>query len=123
VVLEISWVRSRIAPAVLGLESVSSRVDVRESGTGLSLPLGDAAETIEEMLPETECPGRAVTVLDVSLETRDSGLGINSSVSENPTRAFGTALLCFGLPSGEQCAEAGCLASSGCYVGVAWGSS
>jgi hypothetical protein len=57
---------------------------------------------MDEMLPETECPGRAVIVLDVSLETSESGLGMNSSVSENPTRALGMALtgegvLFFGL--------------------------
>lgn len=39
----------------------------------------------EDMLPETECPGRAVTVLEVSLETRDRGRGMNSRVSEKPT--------------------------------------
>lgn len=45
----------------------------------------------DEMLPETECPGRAVTVLEVSLDTRDNGRGMNSKVSENPTllRAWG----------------------------------
>jgi len=35
------------------------------------------------MLPEREWPGR--TVLDVSVETSDNGLGMYSSVSENPT--------------------------------------
>lgn len=37
----------------------------------------------DEMLPETEWPG--LTVLEVSVETRDNGLGMYSSVSENPT--------------------------------------
>jgi hypothetical protein len=37
----------------------------------------------DEMLPDTEWPGR--TVLDVSVETTDSGLGMYSKVSENPT--------------------------------------
>lgn len=46
-----------------------------------------AREMTDEMLPEAECPGRAVTVLDVSLETRERGLGMNSSVSEKPTLA------------------------------------
>lgn len=104
---ERSCVRSRIAPAVLGLESVGSRVEVRDRGTpstraGLLRPLGDAADTIEEMLPDRECPGRTVTVLEVSLETRDKGLGMNSRVSENPTRALLLGLFCFGLLSGED---------------------
>jgi hypothetical protein len=42
-------------------------------------------EMTEEMLPEREWPGLAVTVLDVSVDTSDSGLGMNSRVSENPT--------------------------------------
>lgn len=37
------------------------------------------------MLPDTEWPGRAVIVLDVSLETTERGLGMYSSVSEKPT--------------------------------------
>jgi len=44
-------------------------------------------EMMEEMLPDTEWPGRAVIVLDVSLETSDKGLGMNSRVSEKPTLA------------------------------------
>lgn len=101
-----SCVRSRIAPAVLGLESVGSRVEVRlnvmhSTGAGLLRPLGDAPDTIEEMLPDSECPGRAVTVLEVSLETKDRGLGMNSKVSENPTRALLLGLFCFGLLSAE----------------------
>jgi len=43
------------------------------------------SEITDEMLPERECPGRAVTVLEVSLETSDRGLGMNSRVSEKPT--------------------------------------
>jgi hypothetical protein len=77
---------SRTAPAVLGRESVVSRVDVSARGAGLSLPLGELAETMEEMLPDKECPGRAVATLDVSLETSDNGRGMNSNVSEKPTR-------------------------------------
>jgi hypothetical protein len=42
-------------------------------------------EMTDEILPETEWPGRAVIVLEVSLETRDTGLGMYSRVSENPT--------------------------------------
>lgn len=72
---------------MLGLEP-SSFVGLRERGAGLPLPLGDAAETMEEMLPETEWPGRAVATLEVSLETMETGRGMNSSVSENPTRAL-----------------------------------
>lgn len=47
----------------------------------------------DDMELDTECPGRAVTVLEVSLETSDNGRGMNSSVSENPTllRAWGLA--------------------------------
>lgn len=52
---------------------------------------------MDEMLPDTECPpGRAVTVLEVSLDTIDSGRGMNSRVSEKPTRARVT-----GLAAGE----------------------
>lgn len=46
----------------------------------------------DDMLPVTEWPGLAVIVLDVSLETRDKGLGMNSKVSEKPTRALGAGL-------------------------------
>lgn len=49
-----SAVRSRMAPAVLGLDSTISFVGLRDNGAGLSRPLGDAADTTEEMLPETE---------------------------------------------------------------------
>jgi hypothetical protein len=42
-------------------------------------------EMTEDMLPEREWPGLAVTVLDVSVDTSDSGLGMYSRVSENPT--------------------------------------
>jgi hypothetical protein len=42
-------------------------------------------EMTDEILPETEWPGRAVVVLEVSLETSDTGLGMYSRVSENPT--------------------------------------
>jgi hypothetical protein len=40
----------------------------------------------EERLFETEWPGRIVVVLDASLDTKDKGRGINSTVSEKPTR-------------------------------------
>lgn len=85
---------SRITPAVLGRDSVMSRVRLLSVacccwGRSRSNGAGVDADTMEEMLPETECPGRAVMVLEVSLETRDNGRGINSTVSENPTLARG----------------------------------
>ena len=48
--------------------------------------LGDEIDTTEEILFESECPWRTVIVLEASLETKDNGRGINSTVSENPTR-------------------------------------
>lgn len=60
---------------------------------------------MDEILPETACPGRAVMVLEVSLETNDKGRGMNSRVSEKPTRARLLDLFCFGLPPGEECAD------------------
>lgn len=98
-------VRSRIAPAVLGRGSSRSRVGLREIVGGLSLPLKEVADTIEVMLPETPWPGLAVIVLDVSVETRDKGLGMNSSVSENPTLALLAGLNCtasLGLAISEE---------------------
>lgn len=44
-----------------------------------------------------QCPGRAVTVLDVSLDTRDNGRGMNSRVSEKPTRALAVVFAGLGL--------------------------
>jgi hypothetical protein len=49
---------------------------------GLAAP----ADMREERLFETEWPGRIVVVLDASLDTKDKGRGINSTVSEKPTR-------------------------------------
>ncbi len=82
--------RSRTAPAVLGLESALFREGLRTMGEEASLSAAAefVKEMIDEMLPESEWPGLAVTVLDVSLETRESGRGMNSSVSENPTLAL-----------------------------------
>jgi hypothetical protein len=40
----------------------------------------------DERLFETEWPGRIVVVLDASLDTKDKGRGMNSTVSEKPTR-------------------------------------
>lgn len=41
----------------------------------------------EERLPVAEWPWRTVIVLEASLETRDRGRGINSTLSEKPTLA------------------------------------
>ena len=49
---------------------------------GLAAP----ADMREERLFETEWPGRIVIVLDASLDTKDKGRGMNSTVSEKPTR-------------------------------------
>jgi hypothetical protein len=79
------WVRSRIAPAVLGRESFNFGVELKPTGEWNSRS-GLVTDITDDMLPETECPGRAVTVLDVSLDTKDNGRGMNSKVSEKPTR-------------------------------------
>lgn len=86
--------RSRIAPAVLGLGSVELRdgLGLRAYISVRSLLVVLVREMRDEMLPESECPGLAVMVLDVSLDTKDKGLGMNSSVSENPTLARFTGL-------------------------------
>lgn len=62
---------------------------------------------IEETLPDPEWPGRAVTVLDVSFETSESGRGINSKVSENPTLARIPDLVIFKWSSGVALATPG----------------
>jgi hypothetical protein len=69
-------------------------MDLRaELGPGMGLVSRSRwVDTIEERLPETECPGRTVTVLDVSFETKDKGRGMNSRVSEKPTRVRGARL-------------------------------
>jgi hypothetical protein len=60
-------------------------------------------EMTDEMLPETEWPGRAVAVLEVSVETRDRGLGMYSRVSEKPTLFRAAALgVCSGLGFGGE---------------------
>jgi hypothetical protein len=83
------------APAVLGRLSLSSRAGVPELQNGVTSrsALDMEMEMTDEMLPETEWPGR--TVLAVSVETRDRGLGMYSNVSENPT-LFRTAGLGLG---------------------------
>lgn len=80
-------VLSSTAPAVLGRESFI----VRELGEPIRIacsrsPIARFVETIDDILPETLWLGRTVIVLDVSVETKESGRGMNSSVSENPTR-------------------------------------
>jgi len=69
------------------------------------------------MLPETEWPGRAVTVLEVSVETMDNGLGMYSNVSENPT-LFRTAGLGVwsGIAAGGEGSES--ISSSGSGAGA-----
>lgn len=73
---------------MLGLESEPVCVGVASRASGLSSfskITEFEAEIMDEMLLETECPGLTVTVLEVSLDTSESGLGINSRVSEKPT--------------------------------------
>lgn len=96
----VSLIGSKIAFAVLGRESprVLGNGKVRRSlFGGLMLTVVGGVnvppETIELREFDTECDGRIVTVLDVSLETRLNGLGINSTLSEKPTRARFSALL------------------------------
>ncbi len=47
--------------------------------------LGEETDTTDDKLFETEWPWRIVIVLEASLETSDSGRGMNSRVSEKPT--------------------------------------
>lgn len=87
-----SWVvktRSRTAPAVLGRLSLNLGVELNPNGEFSSRSPVES-DMREEILPETEWPGRAVAVLEASLETRESGRGMYSSVSENPTLARAT---------------------------------
>lgn len=77
---------SNTAPAVLGRLSLILAAGPPNAKGVLKSRSPVVSEMSEEMLPETECPGRAVAVLEASLETRESGLGIYSNVSENPTR-------------------------------------
>lgn len=85
----VEGVRSNTAPAVLGLDSGFSRGSggVTCSGGPCSATMGVVVDRRLEMLPETEWLGLTVTVLEVSLDISDSGRGMNSTVSENPTRA------------------------------------
>jgi hypothetical protein len=74
----------RTAPAVFGRVSrlVWAVRPLLSFEDGLAAP----ADITDERLFETEWPGRIVIVLDASLDTRDNGRGINSTVSEKPTR-------------------------------------
>jgi hypothetical protein len=83
-------VRSRTAPAVLGRESLTllcGTGDARTPGISRSAIVELDREMMDEMLPDKEWLGRAVIVLEVSVETIESGRGMNSRVSENPTLA------------------------------------
>ena len=79
---------------MLGRGSCATRVEFLARGDvgSLSAIVELDNEMSEDMLPDTEWPGRTVMVLDVSLETRESGRGMNSTCSENPTRARPTGL-------------------------------
>lgn len=57
-------------------------------------------DKIDDRLPETEWPCLAVATLDDSLVAKESGRGMNSKVSEKPTRAR------FDILSGEEGCEA-----------------
>lgn len=97
----IEWtlgVRSNTAPAVLGRESLflpyAGDPKIAGEGESRSAVVTELdRDIIEEMLPDTEWLGRTVAVLAVSVDTIDNGRGINSSVSENPTLALGTAFV------------------------------
>jgi hypothetical protein len=80
---DLSRVPSNLGPALFGRASIPLSLDTRRS-----LDRGEAVppDTIDVRLPETECP-RIVAVDEPSLETRDRGLGMISTTSENPTRA------------------------------------
>jgi hypothetical protein len=80
-VVEFSRVQSNLGPALLGRASIPLSLDAR-----CSLDSGDEVppEMIEVRLPETECPR---IVEEPSLDTRDNGRGMISTLSENPTRA------------------------------------
>lgn len=70
---------------MLGLDPDPAWDDVVSKGIVSSKMTELEIEMIEDMLPETEWLGRTVAVLEASLDTNESGLGINSRVSENPT--------------------------------------
>ena len=80
---EFSRVPSNLGPALFGRASMPLSLEAR-----CSLDSGDEVppDTIDVRLPETECP-RIVAIEEPSLETRDNGRGMISTLSENPTRA------------------------------------
>jgi hypothetical protein len=81
-------------------------------------------EITEEMLPERECPGLAVTVLDVSVDTSESGLGMYSKVSENPTLFRGRALgVCSSSVGGGDGLSSPIAMGSGTGTGTAFATS
>ena len=81
-------------------------------------------EMTEEMLPEREWPGLAVTVLDVSVDTNDSGLGIYSRVSENPTLFRARALgVCSSSAVGGGGFSSAIATGSGTGIGTAFATS
>lgn len=110
------WVRSIIAPAVLGRLSSSFWAEAEPPNGFVSRSAG-VMEITDEMLPETEWPGRTVTVLEVSVETRDNGLGMYSSVSEKPTllRTTGFGVCCRCVAAGDDLLDP----STTCPVGDA----
>jgi hypothetical protein len=71
---------SSLAAAVLGRVSGDLGRCFFSFGGGLD------PDTIEDKLPETEWPPGRMVVPELSLETRERGLGINCMSSENPTR-------------------------------------
>lgn len=74
---------SNLGPALLGRAPIPLSLETRCSlDSGEEVP----PDTIDVRLPETECP-RIVAVEELSLETRDNGRGMISTLSENPTRA------------------------------------
>jgi hypothetical protein len=79
------------------------------------------ADTRLEMLPVTECPGLTVTVLEVSFDTNDSGRGMNSTVSANPTRArtAGSIVAFVSPPNLESATELGAAECSFVLMGSA----
>ena len=80
---DFSRVPSNLGPALLGRASIPLSLDARCSlDNGEEVP----PETMDVRLPDTECP-RIVAVEELSLDTRDNGRGIISTLSENPTRA------------------------------------
>lgn len=68
----------------LGVASFDELIALRllDADGALAVP----ALAMEEMLPEIECPRAVAKVLEESDDSVESGRGIYSNVSENPTR-------------------------------------